>query len=155
MIDRLLAFLSGADTPQPQQRVDDVQFAVAALLIEAGRMDNNFDAAERATIERLLARKFNLAPDTVRALADAAEQRVRQSAQYYPFTREICIRLSRDERIEILEMLWKVAYADGRLDPYEDALLRQIGGLIHVEDRERGLARQRALEALQAGEDGI
>jgi uncharacterized tellurite resistance protein B-like protein len=48
-------------------------------------------------------------------------------------------------------MLWKVAYSDGVLDPYEDALLRQIAGLIHVPDRERGLARQRALEALETG----
>ena len=43
-------------------------------------------------------------------------------------------------------MLWKVAYADGVLDPHEDALLRQIAGLIHVSDRDRGLARQRALD---------
>lgn len=155
MIDRLLAFLSGTETPHPRESVDDVQVAVAALLIEAGRMDNDFDTAERATIERLLASKFNLAPDAVKALVDAAEQRVTRSAQYYPFTREICTRLSGQECVDILEMLWKVAYADGRLDPYEDALLRQIAGLIHVPDRERGLARQRALEALQAGEEGI
>jgi uncharacterized tellurite resistance protein B-like protein len=115
-------------------------------------MDNDFDAAERAAIERILAARFDLAPDAVRSLVAAAEQRVHQSAQYYPFTREICNRLSREERVEILEMLWKVAYADGVLDPYEDALLRQIAGLIHVPDRERGLARQRALEALQANE---
>ncbi|HEX2840190.1 TerB family tellurite resistance protein [Hyphomicrobium sp.] len=152
MIDRLLAFLSGLETPHPSERTDDTQFAVAALLIEAGRMDNNFDAAERATIERLLAGKFNLAPQAVRSLVEAAEQRVRQSAQYYPFTREICSRLSREERVEILEMLWKVAYADGVLDPYEDTLLRQIAGLIHVPDRDRGLARQRALESLQMGD---
>lgn len=152
MIDRLLAFLSGLETPHPAERTDDTQFAVAALLIEAGRMDNNFDAAERATIERLLARKFNLTPQAVKSLVEAAEQRVRQSAQYYPFTREICNRLSREERVEILEMLWKVAYADGTLDPYEDTLLRQIAGLIHVPDRERGLARQRALETLQKGD---
>jgi len=152
MIDRLLAFLSGIETPHPKNSIDDVQFSVAALLIEAGRMDNNFDAAERATIERLLASRFDLAPDAVRSLVEAADQRVQQSAQYYPFTREICNRLSREERVEILELLWKVAYADGVLDPYEDALLRQIAGLIHVPDRDRGLARQRALEALQMGE---
>jgi uncharacterized tellurite resistance protein B-like protein len=42
-------------------------------------------------------------------------------------------------------MMWEVAYADGVLDPHEDALLRRIAGLIHVSDQERGLARQRAL----------
>ena len=47
-------------------------------------------------------------------------------------------------------MLWEVAYADGVLDPHEDVLLRQIAGLIHVPDRERGLARKRALERAAA-----
>lgn len=150
MIDRLLAFLTGGEEPKPSQNADDVQLAVAALLIEAGRMDNNFDGAERATIERLLMKRFNLAPDAVRSLVETADDRVSRTAQYYPFTKEICNRLSREDRVEVLEMLWKVAYADGILDPYEDALLRQISGLIMVTDRERGEARQRALAKLAA-----
>jgi uncharacterized tellurite resistance protein B-like protein len=149
MIDRLLTLLSGREAPDLRKSVDDLTFSVAALLVEAGRMDSKFDAAERATIERLLREKFQLAPDEVRSLVDTAEQRTAHSAQYYPFTREICKQLSPEERAEIVEMLWKVAYSDGVVDPYEDALLRQIAGLIHVPDRDRGLARQRALEGLQ------
>jgi uncharacterized tellurite resistance protein B-like protein len=82
----------------------------------------------------------------VSKLVEAAEQRVRDTAQYFPFTREISKRLSMEQRVGIIEMLWEVAYADGVLDPHEDMLLRQIAGLIHVPDRERGLARKRALE---------
>jgi uncharacterized tellurite resistance protein B-like protein len=149
MIDRLIAFLSGSETPRLEESADDLKVAVAALLIEAGRMDSSFDTAERATIERLLAEKFELAPDAVRSLVEIAERKIASTAQYYPFTREITLRLSREGRAEIIEMLWKVAYADGVLDPYEDALLRQVAGLIHVSDRDRGLARQRALGALQ------
>ena len=51
---------------------------------------------------------------------------------------------------QIIEMLWKVVYADGVLDPYEDMLLRRIAGLIYVPDRERGMARQRALAHIAA-----
>jgi uncharacterized tellurite resistance protein B-like protein len=127
-----------------------VQLAVAALLIEAARMDDNFDAAERATIERLLAERFDLEPEAVGALVETAEQRVRDTAQYFPFTREITRRMSTEQRVKIIEMLWEVAYADGALDPHEDALLRRIAGLIHVPDRERGLARKRALEKVAA-----
>lgn len=148
MIDSLIALLSGTAPPNVEGSPEDLKFSVAALLIEAARMDRSFDAAERATIGRLLAARFDLAPDAIRSLIDAAERRVESSAQYYPFTREICARLSIEERTEIIEMLWKVAYADGTLDPYEDALLRQIAGLIHVPDKDRGLARQRALAEL-------
>jgi uncharacterized tellurite resistance protein B-like protein len=56
-----------------------------------------------------------------------------------------------EDRVRILEMLWEVAYADGALDPEEDALLRRIAGLIHVSDRDRGLARQRVLLRLGLG----
>jgi uncharacterized tellurite resistance protein B-like protein len=75
---------------------------------------------------------------------------VRDSAQYFPFTHMITTRLSTEQRVGIIEMLWEVAYADGVLDPQEDMLLRQIAGLIHVPDRDRGLARQRALEKAAA-----
>jgi uncharacterized tellurite resistance protein B-like protein len=146
MIDRLLNFLTGNEAPAAEPGPDELQLAVAALLIEAARMDDNFDAGERATIERLLAARFDLAPETVHALVESAEQKVSDTTQYFPFTHEITKRLSTEQRVDIIEMMWEVAYADGVLDPHEDMLLRQIAGLIHVPDRDRGEARKRALE---------
>ena len=150
MIDRVLDFLTGRKTPALANSPDELELAVAALLIEAARMDDQFDERERATIERVLAEKFELSPEAVGSLMDAAEEAVRQSTQFFPFTRQIVQRISPEDRAQILEMMWEVAYADGVLDPQEDALLRRIAGLIHVTDRERGLARQRALEKLKA-----
>ena len=100
-------------------------------------------------IERLLAEKFDLSSAAVASLVEAAESAVRHSTQFFPFTQQIVKRISHEERAHILEMMWEVAYADGVLDPHEDALLRRIAGLIHVPDQERGLARQRALEKLK------
>ncbi len=149
MIDRMLDFLTGRKAPSLAGSPDELELAVAALLIEAARMDDQFDEAERATIERLLKEKFDLSPAEVSALMEAAETAVRNSTQFFPFTRQIVQRISHDDRAHILEMMWEVAYADGVLDPHEDALLRRIAGLIHVPDQERGLARQRALEKLK------
>jgi uncharacterized tellurite resistance protein B-like protein len=150
MIDRLLDFLSGREAPASAASADELELAIAALLIEAARMDENFDTRERATIERLLAQRFGLAQEAVSSLIGAAEEAVERSTQYYGFTRQINDRLSGEERVQIIEMLWKVAYADGALDPYEDMLLRRIAGLIHVTDLDRGLARRRALEDIAA-----
>jgi uncharacterized tellurite resistance protein B-like protein len=150
MIDRVLDFLIGRKTPALANSPDELELAVAALLIEAARMDDQFDERERATIERVLVEKFELSPEAVGVLVEAAEDAVRQSTQFFPFTRQIVQRISPEDRAQILEMMWEVAYADGVLDPQEDALLRRIAGLIHVTDRERGLARQRALEKLKA-----
>jgi uncharacterized tellurite resistance protein B-like protein len=150
MIERLLNFLTAMETPAAEPKPGELELAVAALLIEAARMDEHFDAAERSTIERLLGERFDLTPEAVSKLVEAAEHTVRDTAQYFPFTREISKRLSMEQRVGIIEMLWEVAYADGVLDPHEDMLLRQIAGLIHVPDRDRGLARQRAREKLAA-----
>ena len=82
-----------------------------------------------------------------------SSKRPRQAAPVdavFPFTQEICKRLEPEARAQIIEMLWQVAYADGRLDPQEDMLLRRIAGLIYVPDGERGAARKRALEKLAA-----
>ena len=150
IIDRLLDLLTAREAPAPGAGQDDLEIAVAALLVEAARMDARFDVAERTVIERLLAEKFDLAPDAVADLIQAAERVVAHSAQYFPFTQQICRNMSSEERVQVIEMLWKVAYSDGVLDPHEDMLLRQIAGLIHVSDQERGSARKRALERLAA-----
>lgn len=145
MLDRLLNVLTGREVPPLHASQDGLELAVAALLIEAARMDSTFADAERTMIERLLAKRFNLSHEDVQALVAEAHRKVEYSAQYFPFTSRITRELSCEERAEIIEMLWRVAYADGVLDPHEDMLIRQIAGLIHVPDRERGLARQRAL----------
>ena len=98
-----------------------------------------------AAIERLLRAKFGLTHDDVHALIGQAEDAVRRSSQLFPFTQKICRALRPEERVPIIEMLWTVAYADSVLDPHEDMLVRRLAGLIHVPDRERALARQRAL----------
>lgn len=152
MIDRVLGFLTGRAVPVEAKGTDELELAVAALLIEAARMDDDFGPGEREAIERLLKDKFDLSHDSVMELIEAAEAAVRDSTQFFPFTQRICKDISYEERVHIIEMMWEVAYADGVLDPDEDMLLRRIAGLIHVSDQERGLARQRALRKLSSGD---
>ena len=121
MLDRLVDFLAGRSAPAANAGApDDVHLAVAALLIEAARMDSNFDASERATIESLLATKFDLSSEALNDVIAEAKRKVEYSAQYFPFTNAICKRMSIEERTEIIEMLWSVAYSDGVLDPHEE-----------------------------------
>jgi uncharacterized tellurite resistance protein B-like protein len=152
MIDRLLDFLAGRGEWTSEKRVNDLPLAVAALLVEVARMDDKVDAGERRTIEQLLARMFSLDPKSAQSLVEQADQEMQRSAQYFPFTQEICRHASAEMRVQIIEMLWTVAYSDGALDPDEDALIRQVAGLIQVSDWDRGAARKRALEKLANSE---
>lgn len=148
MIDRLFAWLTDGDT-STGPGMDELQLAVAALLLEAAVVvDGHFDPEERQVVRRVLARAFSLTPAAAQDLVAAAERRVEASAQLFGFTSTVNERVNRERKIEIIEMLWEVAYADRVLDPLEDTLLRRIAGLIDVTDHERGEAKRRVLQRL-------
>lgn len=147
MIESLRQLLNGGLSPAEGGR-DSLEVALAALLVEAANSDHHFDESERAVIARLLERRFGLSPEGARELLAAGEREAEREVEIFHLIRTINERLSRAERVELIEMLWEVAYADGRLDQYEDSLLRRVGGLVYVPDRERGLARRRVLRRL-------
>lgn len=151
MLNRFLKLLRDpgpAETPQ-----EPVQLASAALLVEAASLDGTYDAMERARIEHLLAKRFDLDAAAVEALLAAAERRTADSVQLEPFTRAVKNASSEAERIELIEMAWEVAYADGRLDDYEANLMRRLGGLLGIADRDVGAARKRVLSRLGLSSD--
>ena len=141
MFDQLMRLFQA---PAPQ-RQPDLRLSVAVLLVEAARQDDRFEPRERAVIAQLLTRKFGLAAGECEALVAAAEARAGEMVQLHGHTSEIFAAMTPEERVDLIEMLWEVAYADGVLDPEEDLLIRRVAGLIHVSDRDRVLARQRAL----------
>ena len=142
MFDTVMKWLIG-ETRRPGEP-EDVQIAIVALLVQAARLDDHFDASERAAIERILAERFGLAADDIRGLVETAARRAEESTQILPFTRMVVDQLQPPERVQVIEMLYEVVLADGTLDPEEDALVRRIAGLIYVPDQERGAARKRA-----------
>lgn len=124
---------------------DPVSFAVAAVLVEAARMDQHFDEAEHATIARHLAERFDLAETDAHQLVADAEAEVADAAEVYGYTRTIKDAMDADERREVLQMAWEVAYTDGELHSFEANLMRRLAGLLHVGDQENGQARKAAL----------
>jgi uncharacterized tellurite resistance protein B-like protein len=149
MIESIRAWINGGGPDRELTGARDaLRVALAALLVEAAYSDDRFDETERGAIARLLEARFNLSRSDAEALLAAGESAATESAELFHFTRIINERLSFTERVELIEMLWEVAYADRVLDEYEDSLLRRVGGLIYVPDRERGVARQRVRKRL-------
>ena len=152
MINRIKAFfvdqkaLPGGEGGH--HTVDEFHLAAAALLVEAASIDGAFDDAERARILDFAGRRLGLSEMEAKTLLQAAETAAGNSTQLFGFTSTIKNNFSYEERVELIETLWEVVYADGTADPYENQLMRSIGGLIHVTDRDRGLARKRVLERI-------
>ena len=151
MFDRLRQLLgSGGDHAGTtrQRSFEERQLAAAALLVEAASMDSEFGAAERTKINELLQSHFGLEAEEASALLAEAERAAAESIQWQGFTQAIKDGFAPAERVEVIEMLWEVAYADGQLHDYEASLLRRITGLLYVSDRESGEARKRVLARL-------
>ncbi len=154
MLDRIKALFAergGAAANGVGHDADELRLAAAALLVEAAGLDDRFDAAERVRITALVGGRFGLTEAEAEGLLVAAERAAAEASQLYRFTRVIKDRFAHDERIEMIEMLWDVVYADGNLHDLEANLLRRIAGLIYVSDRDSGLARKRVLERLGGG----
>ena len=151
MIDRIKSLFAamggGAPAPAPQEAagVDDLHLAAAALLAEVALGDGDFDEAERRAINQLVRDRFGLSETQAVTLVEAGEQAAEDATHLLRFTRVIKDNFTASERVELIEMIWEVVYADGVLHDYEDSLLRRIAGLIYVSDRDRGEARKRAL----------
>jgi len=134
MFERLRDFVQQSLGPVREETDGEqaVQLATAALLIEMAHAD--FDAAERevAVIREQLRRQFALSDTELEALMERAEARQRDSVSLHNFTHQLHEYLEPEEKERLLEMLWTVAYADGRLDKYEDYLVRKVADLLYV-----------------------
>ena len=97
------------------------------------RADYEVRPAEREAVLRALGAAFDdLSADETRDLLARAEERADDATSLYEFTRFINDRLDHGQKAHIVELLWRVAYADGDLDKYEEHLVRRIADLIHV-----------------------
>lgn len=113
----------------------ETRLATAALLVEVARSDDDFDRTERSTLLGLLEREYGLSRDECGALLELAGGRVEASISLDEFTRLIDRNFSPDRKRHVMELLWRIACADGRIDKYEEHLIRRIADLIHVPHR--------------------
>ena len=154
MLEHIKAFLherqGRAAAEDGRHSRHELQLAAAALMIEAARLDGKFEAAERERIADLLHSHFSLDAAEVNSLIDEAAKVNDKSVEIYSFVRTINANFEHDERLELIEMMWEVAYADGELHSFEANLLRRVAGLLYVTDQESGAARRRVLRRAAA-----
>jgi uncharacterized tellurite resistance protein B-like protein len=137
-------FEASASRPVPSRERRHLQVAVAALLHEARRADYHPGDDEYAVAQRALAELFGLAEEECVAVLEEGRARAEQSHSFYAPVTVIKRDFPLEERIRLVEHLWRVAYANGKLDPYEDHYVRKIAHLLYVPNTQSMLARNRA-----------
>jgi uncharacterized tellurite resistance protein B-like protein len=121
-----------------------LHLATAALLLEMMRMDSSVTAAETAAVADALQTRFGLDAAQVATLVALAAEEARQATDYFQFTSLINKHFSREQKIEVVENLWQVAFADGRLDAHEQHFMRKIADLLYISHADYVAAKQRA-----------
>ena len=110
---------------------------VAALLIHAAKIDEDYTDKEKEIIKKAIANLYEITFNEAEELVKKAEKKEQESNQIVEFTREVKKR-PMEFRHKIIEILWKIVYSDRTNDMYESNLIRRVCGLLYVSDKESG-----------------
>ena len=142
-LKNIFAEISGGDAAASAiSEQQQLRMAVAALLHEMMRVDAQQTPEETRTAQAGLVGMFGLPEPEAKALLDEAG--TKRLTSYFDPASTIKRVLSMEQRTVLVENLWRVAFADGELDVYEDQFVRKIANLLYVSNTECMLARQRA-----------
>ena len=127
---------------------EEKNILIASLLIECAKEDGDFSDDEIIKIKSLLNTKLNINGNDVNAIFDAALEITQDNVEIYSLTKDIRDNFSHEEILKILEYMWAVMLADGRVDDFEAALMRKIIGLFHLTGKDSSIAKENALNSL-------
>ena len=113
---------------------------IAALLIHAAKIDENYTNDEKDLIKKALINLYSINSQEADELLKVAEAKEHESNQILEFTREIRNK-SMEFRLKIIEILWKIVYSDGTSDNYESNLIRRLCGLLYISDKDSGMIK--------------
>lgn len=149
MLNRINDFINNLlsadeDTANNQH---SVEIACAVLLCEVMRADNAFTDSEQEKLSVIVAKQFSLSDQEVSTVLEQAFALSENANDFYQFTSRLNQHYTLDERIEIVTLLWQVAYADGELASIEEHIIRKIADLLHLRHSEY-IATKIAAESL-------
>ena len=117
----------------PEDSLEEkLQFATVALFLEMMYMDDKVEPEEQEIILSLIHQNFSLTAEQSTSLLELAEQQRKQATDYFQFTSLINKEYSLEQKVRLIESLWKIAFIDGVLDMNEEYLVRKIADLLHV-----------------------
>lgn len=146
MIKKIQSFFEKnfmADSVSPVVVEHQLNLAASALLIEMVLQDDHVDEKEVAAVKKLLTDQFDLSAEETESLYALAEEEKHQATDYHQFTKLIAEHYTQPQKVQLIESLWRVAFADQVLDKYEEHMIRRICDLIHVSHKDFIQARHR------------
>ena len=124
---------------------DESQLATTSLMILTAKYDGEFDEVEKDEILKMISDFYNFDKNKIDRIFETALILTEKANDIHQFTSELNKSLNDDEKLSIIKMLWKIVIADGRVDDYENALIRKISGLLYVDDVQVGQIKKQLI----------
>jgi uncharacterized tellurite resistance protein B-like protein len=131
-IKDLLSSFSKDEEIEESSEFANLDKACAALLVEIAFADKEFNNEEKESLKESLINSYNLEEETIEEIITDAENTITESTSLYEYTRTVNDEFEYSDKLNLLENLWKIAYADSSLDKYEEHLIRKISDLVHI-----------------------
>ncbi len=131
-IKDLLSNFSNQEEDIEDEKISSLDKACSALLIEVAYADKIFDESEIISLKESLKETYNIDDIIIDELISDAKKTVDESTSLYEYTRVVNDEFEYSDKLELLSRIWRLAFADGNLDKYEDHLIRKISDLIHI-----------------------
>ena len=148
MLNRIRSILGGGPAAEPAQEHERIQVATCVVLLEMAHADEEFHDMEETLVRDLLQRKFEISDQDVSELIAFARAQRQESLDIFQHTRLIKAHFTRAEKMDMMEALWRLIYADGVLDKYEDYLVRQLATLLGLAHDEMIAAKVKVLDEI-------
>ena len=128
--------------------IDNKNILIAALLVHAAKIDDNYTNAEKELIKKALIELNSISQSEAGELLINAEKKEQESNQIVEFTKEVK-KSSMEFRLKIIEIIWKIVYSDGTNDSYESNLIRRLCGLLYVSDKDSGMIKLKVKNSIK------
>ena len=119
----------------------DIALAAATLMFEVIKSDSDIHLFEHQQMAEQLRKQFDLSHEEVTELVTLAEDASDEAVSLHSFTRQICDSWDNSQRCELIEDLWLIALADGKIDAHERHVIRKIAALLYLTDKQIALAK--------------
>lgn len=137
MIQKIADFFStrlqNSSDGESEQSENRLALATCALLLEMAHADTEFSEEEQSTILKILQKNFDFSEQDAETMIELADQERIESLDLWQFTNLINQNFEYDEKIRVLEILWTVIYADGKVEMREEYLIRKLSYLLNMD----------------------
>ena len=151
----LKSFLNFFNQPNLNRKTRDVEgsdehlMLIGGILMESAAVDGKIDEREISKIKNSLINFFELSEEKSDYIVKRSLENANEPNSLYHFTSKINKEYKYDKKIKLLEMLWEIIFADGKVHDFESNLIRRLSGLLYVSDIDCGNTKKRALKKLK------